>query len=298
MVASFECNLSEKTVNPTGRRKRPFFMDYGLFLKIANTGNDTQTGHRCPIQIAYRLWQFSKDRHISEASFYVMPDEQIMASSSIYCGITDNLLNSPDITTASLEESLTISSRLIQKVGNKNIYIIGWNVLEDIHDILENNLSRLNIDIFDDKNLKLIDLKKLAELSLPTNEVGHLGPDTTLFWLKKTVEKVDDNSNFKFLQNLRNERWQQTFCKTSIDIDVLCLKLLMEKLNLRNLDDVYVWLESPHKIDVLPFGKHKGELVSDVFVKDNEYLCWLYSCKDIMDKNKDLKYTLAELLSI
>lgn len=273
-------------------------MDYGFFFKIANTGNDGKSGHRCPIQIAYKLWQLSKDRFISEASFYVMPDEQIMASSSIYCGITDNLLNSPDITTVSLEEALTISSRLIQKVGNKNIYIIGWNVLEDIHDILENNLSRLNIDIFDDKNLKLIDLKKLAELSLPMNEVGHLGPDTTLFWLKKTVEKADDNSNFKFLQNLRNERWQQTFCKTSIDIDVLCLKLLIEKLDLRNLDDVYAWLEAPHKIEVLPFGKHKGELVSDVFVKDNEYLCWLYSCKDIMDKNKDLKYTLAELLSI
>lgn len=272
-------------------------MDYSLFLKIANTGNDTKLGHRCPIQIAYRIWQFSKDREISEASFYVRPDESIVACSAIYCGITEELLKSPDITVVPLKEAISGTSRLIQKVGNKNIYVIGWDVPGDTLEVLENNAKRLNIDTFDIQKLKIIDLKKLADLSLPINETGHLGPDTTLFWLEKKVNNSSDNDTFKFLANIRTSRWQEKFCITALDMDLIILKRFMSFLNLQTIDEVYAWLEAPHKIEVLQFGKHKGELISDVYVKDNEYLCWLYSCKDIMDKNKDLKYTLSEVLN-
>lgn len=273
-------------------------MDYGLFFKIANTGNDTKTGHRCPIQIAYRLWQYSKDRCISESSFYVRPDEPIVACSAIYCGITEDLLKSPDITVVPLEEAISGTSRLIQKVGNKNIYVIGWDVPEDTLGVLENNAKRLNIDTFDIQKLKIIDLKKLADLSLPINETGHLGPDTALFWLEKKVNKSSDIAAFQLLANIRNARWQETFCLTTLDMDLMLLKRFMQFLDLQNLDAVYSWLEAPHKIEVLPFGKHKGELISDVYVKDNEYLCWLQSCKDIMEKNKDLKFTLDSLLAV
>lgn len=273
-------------------------MDYGLFLKIANTGNDTKLGHRCPIQIAYRIWQFSKDISISEASFYVRPDEPIVACSSIYCGITEDLLKSPDSIVVLLEEAISRTSRLIRKISNKNIYVIGWDVPGDTLEVLENNAKRLNIDTFDIQKLKIIDLKKLADLSLPINETGHLGPDTTLFWLEKKVNNSSDNDTFKLLDNIRNSRWQAKFCMTTLDMDLMILKRFMSFLNLQTIDEVYDWLESPHKIKVLQFGKHKGELISDVYVKDNEYLCWLYSCKDIMDKNKDLKFTLDSLFAI
>ena len=273
-------------------------MDYGFFLKIANTGNDTKTGHRCPIQIAYRIWQFSKDIGISEASFYVRPDESIVACSAIYCGITDNLLKSPDITVVPLKEAISGTSRVIQKVGNKNIYIIGWDVPGDTLEVLENNAKRLNIQTFDIQKLKIIDLKKLADLSLPINETGHLGPDTALFWLEKKVNNSSDNDTFKLLANMRTSRWQEKFCMTTLDMDLMILKRFMPFLNLRTIDEVYAWLDAPHKIEVLPFGKHKGELISDVYVKDNEYLCLLQSCKDIMEMNKDLKFTLDSLLAV
>lgn len=273
-------------------------MEYGLFFKIANTGNDTKTGHRCPIQIAYRLWQSNKDKCISESSFYVRPDEPIVACSAIYCGITEDLLKSPDIIVVPLEDAISRTSRLIQKISNKNIYVIGWDVPDDILGVLENNAKRLNINAFDIQKLKIIDLKKLAALSLSINEIGHLGPDAALFWLEKKVNKSSDNVAFQLIANIRNARWQETFCITNLDMDLMLLKRFMQFLDLHTLDAVYSWLEAPHKIEVLQFGKHKGELISDIYVKDNEYLCWLHSCKDIMDKNKDLKFTLDSLLAI
>ena len=276
-------------------------MDYGLFLNIANTGNDSQTGHRCPVQIAYKLWQFSKSKSISEFNCYVMPDEPILANSSIYCGITEELLNNQSISAIprlALNDAIAKMSRLIQNIGNKNIYIIGWNVLEDALEILETTTKRLNIDDFNSKNFKVIDLKKLADLSLPINELGRLGPDTTFFWLEKNVNGTSELDVFKQLADIRNMRWQDTFCVACINMNQLILAQLMKYLNLQNVDEVYSWLEAPHKIEVLTFGKHKGELISDVYVKDNDYLCWLYSCKDIMSKNKDLKFTLDSLFAI
>lgn len=73
---------------------------------------------------------------------------------------------------------------------------------------------------------------------------------------------------------------------------------LAKRIGAQSLDELYAFMQKPHKLEVLPFGKHKGEKFTDVFQKDHEYLCWLHSCKDIMSKSKDLKYTLDELMSV
>ena len=39
----------------------------------------------------------------------------------------------------------------------------------------------------------------------------------------------------------------------------------------------------------LPFGKYKGELISDVFVEDENYIEWLY---DRLDENDKLRLAI------
>lgn len=222
------------------------------------------------------------------------PDEPVTAFSAAYTGLSMSFLAKCGPKT--LADIVSRISTLIRKVANKNIYIAGWNVLEDSLDVLDSTAKRLSAKSFDKCSLKTIDIKRIAERALPIEELGRLGPDTVLFWLNKNVLGLDDTENFKLLRDMQQMRWQENFCLASASLDITILKLLMQKLDLKTLDDVYAWLEAPQMLEVFTFGKHKGEKIADVYVKDNEYLCWLRSCKDLMAENKDLAYTLSKLL--
>ncbi len=43
---------------------------------------------------------------------------------------------------------------------------------------------------------------------------------------------------------------------------------------------------------VMPFGKHKGKVISAVFVEEPGYLCWFY---DAVDGNEEVKRAIAAL---
>ena len=266
-------------------------MDYCLFLKVADTCGKL----RCPMQAAYELQKFGSLDAKHKDSFCIVPDEPVTAFSAVYTGLTESFLekNSP----RQLQDAVSRISTLIRKVSSKNIYIAGWNILEDTLDVLDSTAKRLHIDSFDKSCLKTIDIKRFAERSLPIDELGRLGPDTALFWLSKSFLKMDDAGNLMNLRVFQQSRWQNDFCEASICIDKTLLSLLMQKHSLKTLDDVYAWLEAPKMLEVFTFGKHKGEKIADVYVKDNEYLCWLRSCRDLMAENKDLAFTLEVLLN-
>lgn len=223
------------------------------------------------------------------------PDEPMTAFAAAYTGLSMSFLAKCGPKT--LADIVSRMSTLIRKAANKNIYIAGWNVLEDSLDVLDSTAKRLSAESFDKDSLKTIDIKRIAERALPIDELGRLGPDTALFWLNKNVLQIDDAENFKLLRDMQQMRWQENFCLVSASLDITVLKLLMQKLGLKTLDDTYAWLEAPQMLEFFAFGKHKGEKIADVYVKDNEYLCWLRSCKDLMAENKDLKFTLDRLLN-
>ena len=43
---------------------------------------------------------------------------------------------------------------------------------------------------------------------------------------------------------------------------------------------------------MLPFGKHKGKVISVVFAEDSGYLCWFH---DVVDGNEELKQAMEAL---
>lgn len=274
-------------------------MDYGLFIKIANTGNNINGGFECPIQIATMLLKFSSDQSMTDIysnipyqlNEIVMPDELVLDNSAMYCGISNKLLQSKSF--KKFSEVAPGWSRMISKFGNKNIYIVGWDILEDDLRILENNLKRLSVVVPEFNKFRIIDIKKLAELLIPISEVGTYGIDAITYHLSKDI-----SLEFGILNSYRSNRYGEKFCEKLLRQSIYCLLKLSKLGNLHNLDDIYNFMQKPHKLEVLPFGKHRGEKFVDVFQSDNSYLCWLHSCKEIMDKNKDLKYTLDELLSI
>lgn len=101
---------------------------------------------------------------------------------------------------------------MISKFGSRNIYIVGWDILEDDLRVLESNLRRLQLPVPGFASLKTIDIKKLAELVIPVKEVGAYGIDAVTYNLSK-----DAVPEFGVLLSFRSARRHAKFCEMVLD---------------------------------------------------------------------------------
>lgn len=256
-------------------------MESCVFISLLTTGNTFPDGYNAIIQLSEEFFKVENGnfKSIQQKTFNVKPDENILANVYTYTNVSNCSENQLDSKIA-----LNLFYQILNKAYTANSFVIGWNIYELIDTINQNYKRLYNKDIEFKDQLKLIDLKKMASLFQSLDVVGTYSLHAIYYYCYP-----DDYQVF------RQEYYNNT-CEETIKA---CLKLLKnDKLNtFRTLEYLYNYINEPHILDRMPFGKYKNYSFEYILQNDMNYLHWLIKQSNLEETDKDLHFTLNHLLS-
>lgn len=256
-------------------------MESCVFISLLTTGNTFPDGYNAIIQLSESFFKVDNGNftNIQQKIFNVEPDENILANVYTYADVSNCMENQLQSQTA-----LNIFYQVLNKAYTTNSFVIGWNIRELI-DIINQNYKRLHgKDIEFKDQLKLIDIKKLTSLIYSLDVVGSYSLQAIYYYCYPEE-----------YQTFRQDYYDNT-CEETIKA---CLKFLKnDRLNtFRTLEYLYNYINEPHILDRMPFGKYKNYSFEYILQNDMNYLHWLIKQSNLAETDKDLHFTLNHLLS-
>lgn len=257
-------------------------MEYCCILSLLTTGNTFPDGFNSIIQLSESFFKVeSTFNKIQQKTFYIKEDEDILLNTFTYVDKA-SILNANKFDSNIAIEYIY---KILYKVYQSNLYLIGWDISNSLS-IINMNYERLigkKIEFINE--LKVIDVKKLFSLTCDLNKVGTYSLQTALLWLY-------DNNYDEYL-NHKNKQFYN-YCEETNDIILLLLKKL---INNDTLGETYEYLNKPHVLKTMPFGKYKNYSFESIMQNDMNYLHWLIKQSNLAETDKDLAFTLQTLLS-
>lgn len=263
--------------------------DFYCTIRTSNTWNNTPSGHQCPTQFYAQIGRgrFDSFTKAKKLHLNIIPDEMICCNSIVFTGIDDNMPQRID-----LDNALSQMSKLLKSLEDKDIYVLGWDLLGNDFNIINKNFERkfgkLACDV---DRIKMIDVKTLFQDLVPIEKIGNYTLDACTLY---TIQ--NDQNSISSWTTLKQSKVGNYFTQTEVFEVHTCLAWCMKELQIQTLDEVYSRLSSPHEVKILSFGKHKGQDIRQVFDEDPDYIQWLSGCNDVLDKNPSLKMTLEKLM--
>lgn len=259
-----------------------------ILLDISTTQNDLPGKHQCPVQIGIEKFVF--DSHLDckqifmspeESFFYeVIPDEPMMPGGILQIGKTPDF---NDGSYSDLEETVKNVYSYLEECSKNGVYLISYNVPYDLG-ILNEHFERLlgKEPIVFEKDY-VIDIMDLAKKLISVEKISSYTEKNVFYCLFKSVD----------LLNKLSQKYSGTKLDNQISKMILIAFCKIKKIY--SFWGMHDFVNSISLIDVFPFGKYKGEKISDVYAKDQNYIQWLLGSTKILTNNPDLKYTLEKL---
>jgi len=265
-------------------------MENCAFIDIFTTHNDLYGHNNCPIQFCCELFTnneiFEEDKFFKPERrklFNIIPDEEILIPGYLNSGIKNDDVRTSDYNGLELKQALETIYKILKAFKEKGFFIIGYNHIVYDLEILNKNFQRvLNYDpIVFDKD-KLIDVMKLAEMSIPVNEIGNYSMDSVMTFFHSDCNKV---------QNLRINK------STATDIKITKMILIHFIEKGMTFSDISKMMNSEREVKVINFGKYKGASLETIFDIDKQYCNWLIKNKDIGTQNPSLVAALKKMFN-
>lgn len=277
-------------------------MEYALILKTLNSGNNTNNGKECLIQAYAALFPFDINEILSsriniknakvEIDRLIFPTENITYSTTAKTGVSNKYITDFGVNGKCINATTFIEhiSKIFSTLTNKNIYVIGHNILDNDLRVINKTIEQTTtINPISLNRHKLIDIQEFAMQEFPLDQIGNYSLDSIL---------LASGNGLEVVTWFNGSKYQDSFCKEYAIETLWCLASMMKNKGYATLSQVSQQLNTRTIVNELQFGKYKGQKIVDIFKKDNEYLCWLKSCKEVMDKNPNLKYTLEKLFEV
>lgn len=256
-------------------------------FNCVTTGNSMPGCYESPIAFDAMLAEVD-GKGVAETkslSMYIVPESPVTLHATAFTGLDESNLDGA----VSIHDGLLAISRMFRQLANKNIYLVGWNILEVIQKNLEPHMERVLNESFHElfSSLKVIDLRQVAQAREDVGKLGQLTFDST--YLRMFGRKN--------LASMKLKRCESMYCRIVNEMSAKILSKYMEELEAEKIEDVEAYVGQPHLLARMPFGKYRNYEFADLLEHDSDYLIWLRSCSDITTRNKDLKFTLDKLLS-
>jgi hypothetical protein len=268
-------------------------MENCAFIDVFTTCNDLYGKNNCPIQFCCEIFTSSE---VFTDSFFsakrkmlvnMIPDEEILVQGYINSGFK-NEHDLKKVDALELREALTKIYNLLNVLKAKSFFIIGYNHMSYDMRILNESFKRvLSLDPIEFPKDKVIDLMRLAEIRIPVDRIGSYSMDSVLTYLADDYEDV---------RKIRSKG-------KSTEIDIEVAKRIFHKLMTGFMDpevrfsDVVEFINSPHDVKVLNFGKYKGAGLMYVFENDRQYCNWLIKTKSMVDGHPDSVDAMKKLMN-
>lgn len=240
-------------------------------------------------QLAYKF-EDSENNISKIGNTYGQPDFPLTIDASEVTGISKNKLNSLTLQPngSNIKISDTTEFKEIQKIiEDKNVYVIGQNVDYDIE-----VLRRDGLDLSDLKKIDTLQLSRHLNKDFEYHRLSYLNHALGIY--DDLQEKmVSDESIVEISRGISGSH-SALFDITATDE---ILNLFIQKLDLKDksVDEIYAELHrlsiTPFIIEEIPYGIHKGKLITEV---DDNSLLYLYNIEDKGASNINLRFTLEE----
>lgn len=212
------------------------------------------------------------------ASYNMKPRFPILPAGEAVHGISNDVANEYPSPETALTKMLSDFPELLEPNGS---ICIGWNVGFD-RDRINDEFNALGLTGALD-HVKWFDLMELAHKRFEKNVVGNYKLDTIYTHLfGKDREKMS--------------KFREDRASHSAESDVL-ITLDVYNAMVDNLNDAIAETEKLQMVDIMPWGKHAGTPVKDLFEKDEGYVRWLCTQSFLIQerKHRDLLFTFKEL---
>ena len=250
-------------------------------LVIYDTETTGQLDHE-PIMLAMQYWANS-DKH-KTICFHIKPEKPCLPCAIVVHGITKEIIDKSHYPIK--EEAQTIFNFL--KKLPRDTYYAAYNDAFDIsviHNMFEKHINKT----FQPKNS--LDILRFARKMIDITEIGNHKLDTVYYFL------FPDRLNY--LQKARQSHDATTDTELTSGV-FLCLWKRLEKKLKRNLilKEVAEWVNEPYLIELWPWGKHKGDKISDMILNVPDYIQWFMKqpWKDEA-RNNDLVYSIDHYMN-
>lgn len=207
---------------------------------------------------------------------WVVPDEEILPSGLIQLGETPDF---SDEKFETLKDGLKHFYTMFWESKDAGHYFIAYNMAYDMRILNEHFMRILNDDPISIPENSIIDVMALAKKLIPVEKISSYTEKNVLVYLyglpflKKVSEKLTgsklDGTITKFIL--------MAFCKQK---------------GFKSFKEIHDFIVSPEILKVFPLGKYKGRSIKEIFEIDRQYIVWMKTSSDILEKNPDLKYTL------
>jgi hypothetical protein len=258
-------------------------------IDISTTQNDLPGKHQCPVQIGVEYLTFDPFDYkktfmqpMDSRFFEIIPDEPMMPGGVLQIGKTPDF---NDGTYIDLNDALKNVYSLLWESLDAGHVFVAYNIPYDIGILNEHFQRILGEEPISIPNERIIDIMDLAKKVISVEKISSYTEKNVFYCLYKNVE----------LLNKLSMKYSGTKLDNQLSKMILFAICKMKKFG--SFSEMVEFVHSVSMIEVFPFGKYKGEKISEVYEKDQNYVQWCLGQKKILENNPDLKYTLEKMTS-